>query len=91
MWRAGYLQNGERYKKFVSDIQKQIDDADKDAREKTEHILDSIADHYDSLLSERIRYELQTAVSDEKAGNIVGANQHRTLAQVFQSILDSRK
>lgn len=77
----------EAYDKFMKDIQKQIDDADRSSREKAESIIKAMTDNYNNALSQRIVYELQMAESEAKSGNMQAAEGHKLRAEIYQSVL----
>lgn len=77
----------EGYEKFMKDIQKKIDDADKTSKEKAESIIKSMTDSYNSAIQERITYELEMAMSEGRAGNLSAAERHKVLAEIYQSVL----
>jgi hypothetical protein len=51
------------YEKLMRETEKQIDEADKDAKQKVENILHAITDHYNAAIVETVAYELQMAES----------------------------
>jgi hypothetical protein len=77
----------EAYDKFMQDIQKQIDDADRSSREKAESIIKTMTDNYNNALMQRITYELQMAKSEAKSGNMQAAGQHKLRAEIYRSVL----
>jgi hypothetical protein len=79
------------HEKFMREIQKQIDDTDKDAKQKAENILHAITDHYNAAIVERVAYELQMAESETKLGNLSVAEWHKLMAELYQSVLGATK
>lgn len=77
----------EAYEKFIQDIQKQIDDADKSSKEKAENIIKSMTDSYNKAIQERIAYELEMAMSEGRTGNLSEAQRHRIMAEIYVSVL----
>jgi hypothetical protein len=81
------LLSREAYDKFMQDIQKRIDDADRSSKQKAENILRTMTDNYNSSISERIAYELKMAQSETRAGNLSQAERHKIRAEIYQSVL----
>ena len=77
----------EAYDKFMRNIQKQIDDADRSSREKAEGIIKAMTDNYNKALMQCIMYELQMAKSEAKTGNTQAAEQHKLRAEIYKSVL----
>jgi hypothetical protein len=75
----------------MQDIQKRIDDADRELKERARTALKKIADNYQRTLAEKIAEENALAEQDLIKGNIDGAKQHRLRAEIYQSALDSVK
>jgi hypothetical protein len=49
----------------MREIEKQIDNADKDAKQKAENILHAITGHYNAAIVETVAYELQMGESKQ--------------------------
>ncbi len=81
----------EEYNKFLSNIQSEIDKADKSSKEKAEKILKTMTEDYNNRVAERVAYELQMAQSEEKMGNQSAAERHRMMAEIFRSVLQATK
>lgn len=81
----------EQYEKFMRDIQKQIEVADKNSRQKAEFIIKSMTDNYNGLIAQRIAYELQMAEDEVRAGNLSEAERHRLIAEIYTSVLNVTK
>lgn len=77
----------EVYDRFMQQIQKQIDDADRSSKEKAESIIKTMTDNYNDAVSQRIMYELQMAKSEAKSGNMQAAEHHKLRAEIYQSVL----
>jgi hypothetical protein len=75
----------------MQDIQKRIDDADRELKEKAKNALKKISDNYQKTLTEKILEELELARQDFLQGNINGADQHKLRAEIYKSALDSAK
>ena len=77
----------EGYEKFMKDIQKKIDDADKSSKEKAASIIKTMTVNYNSAIQERVNYQLEMAISEGRAGNLSQAERHKMLAGIYQSVL----
>jgi hypothetical protein len=53
------------YEKFMPEIEKQIDEADKEPKQKAGNILHAITDHYNAAIVETVAYELQMTESKQ--------------------------
>ena len=82
--------NSENYEQFLRKAEEQIEIADREMEQRAEATLKTIADNYRRLVSERIVHELGMVDESEATGNFTAANHHRTLAQVYRSILSGQ-
>jgi SOS-response transcriptional repressor LexA len=80
------LLSKEAYEKFMQDIQKKINEADKSSKQKAENILKTMTDSYNDSIQERLAYELQMK-SEMKAGNFSEAERHKIRAEIYLSVL----
>ncbi len=76
------------YDKFMADIQRGIDEADKQVKQKAETALQTVYANYKKTLIEKIERELRIAESSRAIGNEVAAKQHEMMAGIYRSILD---
>jgi len=70
----------------MKDIEKRIDELDKDTKQKAENTLKVISDNYRDRVSQRIAFELSQAEACRKVGDDIGAKHHEILAEVFKSL-----
>lgn len=82
------MQSKDHFDKFMKNIQKQIEEADKNSREKAERIIKTMTDNYNALIAQRITYELEMAEKETKAGNLSEAERHRLTADIYKSVLN---
>lgn len=75
----------------MRNIQKQIEDADKDSKQKAEHIIKTMIDNYNNLIAQRIAYELEMVEKETKAGNLAKAERHKLTADIYASVLNVTK
>lgn len=78
--------SSEALDKFLVDIQLQIDEADKNNKQKAADTLKTIADNYRQRISERLASELAQAEECRKTGDDRGARHHETLAEIYKSL-----
>ena len=71
------------YEKFMREIEKQIDDADKDGKQKAENILHAITDHYNAAIVETVAYEAPNGRVQTKLGNLSEAEWHKLMAELY--------
>ena len=76
------------YDKFMSEIQKSIDEADKKVKQRAESTLQNAYESYKKALFEKIERELKTAESHRAVGNEAAAKQHEVMAGIYRSILE---
>jgi hypothetical protein len=62
------LLSKDSYEKFMREIEKRIDEADKEAKQKAGNILHAITDHCNAAIVETVAYELQMAESKQSVG-----------------------
>jgi hypothetical protein len=60
-----FLLSKDGYEKLMREIENQIDDADKDAKQKAWNILHAITAHYNAAMVETVAYKLQMAESKQ--------------------------
>ncbi|HYD90005.1 MAG TPA: hypothetical protein VEA37_00780 [Flavobacterium sp.] len=84
---ASAMLSREAYERFMEEIQRQIDDADKTSKEKAQNIINSMTQQYNNSIQERMAYELQLAMSEARAGNLSEAERHKIRAKIYQSVL----
>jgi hypothetical protein len=73
----------------MNDIRKNIDDADKIAKEKAENILKNVSDDYRDRVIAAIANAKDLEAKARKAGNIAEADRYKLAAEIYQSLLDS--
>jgi hypothetical protein len=73
----------------MNDIRKNIDDADKTAKEKAENILKNVSDNYRDKVIAAIANAKDMEAKARKAGNIAEADRYKLAAEIYQSLLDS--
>jgi predicted DNA repair protein MutK len=78
----------EALEKFLADIERQIDDADKINKQNAEDTLKAVAKYYQQRVAERITAELLLSDECRKIGDDVGAKHHSTLADVYKSLFN---
>ena len=73
----------------MSDIRKNIDDADKTAKEKAENILKTVSDNYRDRVIAAIANAKDMEAKARKAGNLAEADRYKLATEIYQSLLDS--
>ena len=68
------------------DIQKRIEEADKNNKQKAEAILKSIEDSYKQRVMERIALEIRLEKEERLRGNLAAAERHKLMADIYASI-----
>jgi hypothetical protein len=77
------LLSKDSYEKLMRETEKQIDEADRDAKQKAENILHVITDHYNAAIVETVAYELQMAVQTKRGNLSSEAEWHKLTAELY--------
>ena len=78
----------EAFEKFIQDIQNNIEQADKNTKQKAQDTLKAIAEGYRQRISERIANELAMSDACRKNGDDQGARHHEVLAEIYKSLFN---
>lgn len=81
----------EAHERFLREIQRQIDEAQKNSKEKAERILNAMTENYNKMLNERIADELAMEEVERKEGNLAAAQAHKLRAEILQSVLNAKQ
>lgn len=81
------LKSNKEYSKFVLDIQKQIDEADKAPKQKADDKIKAVINNYLGVLATRIAFESNVAKQSSRKGNIAEEERHKLMASIYQSVL----
>jgi hypothetical protein len=73
----------------MSDIRKNIEEADKTAKEKAENILKTVSDNYRDRVIAAIANAKDMEAKARKAGNLAEADRYKLAVEIYQSLLDS--
>lgn len=76
------------YDRFMAEIQKSIEEADKKVKQRAESTLQNAYESYKKALFEKIERELKAAGSSRSMGNEAAARQHEVMAGIYRSILE---
>jgi vacuolar-type H+-ATPase subunit D/Vma8 len=76
------------YDKFMAEIQKSIEEADKKVKQRAESTLQNAYESYKNALFEKIERELKAAESSRSVCNEAAARQHEVMAGIYRSILE---
>jgi hypothetical protein len=76
----------EAFNKFLADIQRQIEEADKMNKQRADDTLKAIAESYRQKVSERVAIELSLAEQCLKTGDDAGIRHHAALADIYKSL-----
>jgi TRAP-type C4-dicarboxylate transport system substrate-binding protein len=76
------------YDRFMAEIQKSIEEADKKVKQRAESTLQNAYESYKKALFEKIERELKAAESRRSMGNEAAARQHEVMAGIYRSILE---
>lgn len=81
----------ENYEKFMSDIQKQIDEADATTKQKADGILKAANDNYRNRVLTAIANARELEAKARQTGNVAEAERYRLAIEIYSSVLDSIK
>ena len=79
----------ENYDKFITDIQKQIDEADATTKQKADGILKAANENYRNRVLAAIANARELGAKARQTGNIAEAERHRLSIEIYLSVLDS--
>jgi len=78
------LSTPEALDKFLVDVERQIDAADKLTKQNAEETLRAVAKFYQQRIAERVTSELAAVDECLKVDDEAGARHHRVLADIYQ-------
>jgi hypothetical protein len=76
----------EAFNKFLDDIQKRIEEADKAFKERGDIALKANFDAYRQKISERLANELTLVEDCRRVGDDMGTRHHIALAEVYKTL-----
>jgi len=82
------LVSPEAFDKFIEDVERQIEEADKVNKQNAEDTLNAVAKFYQQRVTERVIAELRAADECLKVGDEAGAKHHKVLAEVYKSLFN---
>jgi len=72
----------------MKNIEKQIDELDKNAKDRAEATLKAITDNYRNRVSQRISDELAQAEACRRTGDDRGTKHHEMLVEIYKSLFN---